>query len=65
MPKMKTHRGAAKRFEVTSTGKIRRRRAFVNHILEKKAAKRKRRLRSPGASVAAADEKRVRRMLGE
>ena len=65
MPKMKTHRGAAKRFEVTRTGKIRRRRAFVNHILEKKAAKRKKRLRSPGATVSAADTKRVRRMLGE
>jgi large subunit ribosomal protein L35 len=65
MPKMKTHRGAAKRFHVTGTGKIRRRRAFVNHILEKKAAKRKRRLRAPGATVSAADSKRVRRMLGE
>jgi large subunit ribosomal protein L35 len=65
MPKMKTHRGAAKRFKVTPTGKIRRRRAFVNHILEKKSAKRKRRLRSPGATVSSHDEKRVRRMLGE
>ena len=64
MPKMKTHRGAAKRLEVTPTGKIRRRRAFVNHILAKKSAKRKRHLRSPGALVAPADEKRVRRMLG-
>ena len=64
MPKMKTHRGAAKRFKVTSTGKIRRRRAFANHILEKKAAKRKRRLGQP-AEVARADVKRVRRMLGE
>ncbi len=65
MPKMKSHRGAAKRFKVTGTGKIRRRRAFVNHILEKKAAKRKRRLRAPGATVSGADNKRVRRMLGE
>jgi large subunit ribosomal protein L35 len=65
MPKMKTHRGAAKRFHVTGTGKIRRRRAFVNHILEKKSAKRKRQLRAPGATVSGADEKRVRRMLGE
>ena len=36
MPKMKTHRGAAKRFKTTGTGKLRRRRAFRNHILEKK-----------------------------
>ncbi len=65
MPKMKTHRGAAKRFKVTGTGKIRRRRAFANHILEKKDAKRKRRLRRPDAVVAPADTKRIRRMLGE
>jgi large subunit ribosomal protein L35 len=65
MPKMKTHRGAAKRFKVTGTGKIRRRRAFVNHMLEKKTAKRKKRLRAPGATVSGADSKRVRRMLGE
>jgi large subunit ribosomal protein L35 len=65
MPKMKTHRGAAKRFHVTSTGKIRRRRAFVSHMLEKKSANRKRRLRAPGAEVSRADKKRVRRMLGE
>jgi large subunit ribosomal protein L35 len=65
MPKMKTHRGAAKRFHVTPTGKIRRRRAFVNHILGKKSAKRKRRLRRSDATVSAADEKRVRRLLGE
>ncbi len=64
MPKMKTHRGAAKRFSVTSTGKIRRRKAFANHILEKKPSKRKRRLRTPDV-VSAADTKRVRRMLGK
>ena len=45
MPKMKTHRGAAKRFRRTGTGKLRRRRANRNHILEKKAPKRKRQLR--------------------
>ena len=65
MPKMKTHRGAAKRFKVSPTGKIRRRRAFVNHILEKKSAKRKRQLRAPGAEVAPSDVKRIRRMLGK
>jgi large subunit ribosomal protein L35 len=64
MPKMKTHRGAAKRFKVTSTGKIRRRRAFANHILEKKTQKRKRRLNDPTV-VSRADRKRIRRMLGD
>ncbi len=64
MPKMKTHRGAAKRFERTPSGKIRRRRAFVNHILEKKPSKRKRHLKRGDAFVAGADEKRVRRLLG-
>ena len=63
MPKMKSHRGAAKRFKQLPSGKIRRRKAFANHILEKKPATRKRRLRSPD-TVAPADEKRVRRMLG-
>ena len=64
MPKMKSHRGAAKRIQVTSTGKIRRRRAFANHILEKKSAKRKRHLKSPGL-ISDADTKRIRRMLGK
>ena len=44
MPKMKTHRGAAKRFKVTGTGRILRRKAFRSHILEKKPSKRTRRL---------------------
>jgi large subunit ribosomal protein L35 len=65
MPKMKSHRGAAKRFKVTPTGKIRRRRAFVNHMLEKKSPKRKRRLRAPDALVSGEDSKRIRRMLGK
>ena len=59
MPKMKTKRGAAKRFKATGSGKIRRNRAYKSHILTKKSTKRKRRLRSP-ALVHAADEKRVR-----
>ena len=63
MPKMKTHRGAAKRFDVSGSGKLRRRRAFMNHMLEKKPSKRKRRLNSP-AVVADADRKRIRRLLG-
>ena len=64
MPKMKTHKGAKSRFRITSTGKIRRRRANLNHMLGKKSAKRKRNLSSPDAVVAPADEKRIRRMLG-
>ena len=64
MPKMKSHRGAAKRFKITPTGKIKRRNAFMNHMLEKKSSKRKRRLNSP-ALVSKADEKRIRRLLGQ
>jgi large subunit ribosomal protein L35 len=45
MPKMKTHRGAAKRFKLTGTGKVKRRKAFHSHILTSKTAKRKRNLR--------------------
>ncbi len=64
MPKMKTHKGAAKRFHVTGTGKIRRRRAFMNHMLGKKSGNRKRRLSSP-AAVSDADSQRIRRLLGK
>ena len=63
MPKMKSHRGAAKRFEFTGSGKIKRRRAFKNHILEKKPAKRKRHLGKP-TLVSDHDQKRIRRLLG-
>ncbi|HWL65796.1 MAG TPA: 50S ribosomal protein L35 [Actinomycetota bacterium] len=63
MPKMKTHRGAAKRLKPLPSGKIRRRKAFASHILEKKSPRRKRRLQNP-ALVAKADRKRVRRLLG-
>ena len=45
MPKMKTHRGAAKRFKITGSGKLMRQKANLRHILEKKPAKRKRRLK--------------------
>jgi len=62
MPKMKTHRGAAKRFKVTGSGKIKKAKAFKSHILEKKSAKRKRNLRKSGV-VAAADAKRFRELL--
>jgi large subunit ribosomal protein L35 len=63
MPKMKTDKGAAKRFKVTGTGKIRRRRAFRSHILEKKSSVRTRRLARP-AEVSAGDQRSVKRLLG-
>ncbi len=63
MPKMKSHRGAAKRFKVSPTGKVRRRRANANHLLEKKSGTRKRRLNSP-AVVAKEDAKKIKRVLG-
>ncbi len=62
MPKMNTHRGAAKRFKKTGTGKIVRSRNNKQHILTKKSAKRKRRLRK-SALVSSVDEKRVKQMI--
>jgi large subunit ribosomal protein L35 len=62
MPKMKTNRGAAKRFKATGTGKIRRSKAFTSHILTKKSTKRKRNLRQSGL-VDASNAKAVKRML--
>jgi large subunit ribosomal protein L35 len=63
MPKMKTDRGAAKRIKVTGTGKLKRRRAFRSHILEKKSSVRTRRLARP-ADVSQGDRRAVKRMLG-
>jgi large subunit ribosomal protein L35 len=63
MPKMKTDRGAAKRFKITGTGKLRRRQAFRSHILEKKSSTRTRRL-GREVGVAPADVKAVKRLLG-
>ena len=63
MPKQKTKRSAAKRFKVTGTGKITRRRAFKSHILTKKHPKRKRRLRQ-GTVMSSADQGRIRKLLG-
>lgn len=62
MPKMKTHRGAAKRFKLTGTGKIKKAKAFKSHILEKKSAKRKRNLRKTGL-VSAADAKKLKLLI--
>jgi large subunit ribosomal protein L35 len=64
MPKMKTHRAAAKRFRKTASGKLKRRRAYKSHILAKKTRKRKRRLRS-STLVASSDQKRMKRLLGQ
>ncbi len=63
MPKLKTKRGAAKRFKTTATGKILRKKANRSHILTKKTRKRKRNLRR-GGTVSQADRKAVGRVLG-
>lgn len=63
MPKIKTDRGAAKRFKVTGSGKLRRRKPNRSHLLEKKASTRTRRL-GREADVAKGDLRQVRRMLG-
>ncbi len=63
MPKMKTHKGASGRFEVTKKGKLKRRRSGHNHILEKKTSKRKRRLNTE-TTIHKYDEKRIKRLLG-
>ncbi len=64
MPKMKTHSGAKKRFKLTANGKVRGRRAFSSHILEKKSPKRKRRMAQP-KDISNVDSKRVKKLLGE
>ena len=63
MPKMKTDKGAAKRFKITASGKIMRRKAFKSHILEKKSSTRKRRL-SREAQVTGGDARQIKRLLG-
>jgi large subunit ribosomal protein L35 len=62
MPKLKTKRGAAKRFKITGTGKIKRAKAFKSHILTKKASKRKRKLRK-SALVDSTNVPVIRRLL--
>ena len=62
MPKIKTNRGAAKRFKLTGSGKVRRFKANKSHILTKKSAKRKRNLRRP-ALIDATDLRGIRRLL--
>ena len=62
MPKMKTHRGAAKRFKKTGTGKLKRAKAFRRHILTKKDAKTNMQLRKSGI-VTAGDARRIAQLL--
>lgn len=62
MPKIKTHRGAAKRYRVTGNGKIKRGQAYKSHILTKKSTKRKRNLRKP-AYVSETEAKIVRKLI--
>jgi len=62
MPKMKTHRGAAKRFDMTKTGRVKRAKAYKSHILNKKTSKRKRNLRK-GTYICAAEQKNIRMLI--
>jgi large subunit ribosomal protein L35 len=63
VPKMKTHRGAAKRFKVTGTGKLVRRQVGMNHILEKKPSTRTRRLKRE-VTMTGGDRRQANRLLG-
>jgi large subunit ribosomal protein L35 len=62
MPKLKTNRAAAKRFKVTASGRVKRRRGYLRHILVNKTRKQKRRLRKPGL-VDKSNEKAIKRLL--
>lgn len=62
MPKMKTHRGAAKRFKKTGTGKLKRHKAYKGHLTGKKSPKRVRKLRK-SAMVSKSDYKRIKNLL--
>ncbi len=64
MPKMKTHSGAGKRFRITGTGKVMRRRANRNHLLEHKPSQRTRRLGND-VVVSGADTKKIKKLLGK
>lgn len=62
MPKMKTHRGSAKRFKKTGSGKLKRSHAYTSHLLESKSQKQKRNLRK-GGTVSKGDQKRIEQMV--
>jgi large subunit ribosomal protein L35 len=64
MPKMKTHSGARKRFRVTATGKVMRRRANRNHLLEHKPTRRTRRLKVE-RELAPADVRKIKKLLAK
>ena len=61
--KMKTHKGAKKRFKVTASGKVKRMKAYKSHILTKKTAKRKRNLRRPSTLATNGEVKMIKRLL--
>jgi large subunit ribosomal protein L35 len=63
MPKMKSHRGARKRFSVTGSGKVKRNKAFKSHILTKKTSKRKRNLRRASTISTNGEAKNIKRLL--
>jgi large subunit ribosomal protein L35 len=63
MPKIKSSRGAGKRFKLTATGKVKRQKAYRSHILTKKSKKRKRKLRK-STELAKGDQKRIKRLMG-
>jgi large subunit ribosomal protein L35 len=63
MPKMKSHRGAKKRFSITGTGKVKRAKAFKSHILTKKTSKRKRNLRRSATIATNGEVKNLKRLL--
>jgi len=63
MPKMKSHRGARKRFKITGSGKVKRMRAFKSHILTKKSPKRKRHLRKGTIILTPGETKHIKRLL--
>jgi large subunit ribosomal protein L35 len=63
MPKMKSHKGARKRFKITGSGEVKRGHAFKSHILTKKSSKRKRHLRRSAMIVVRGEAKRIKRLL--
>jgi large subunit ribosomal protein L35 len=63
MPKMKSHKGARKRFKITGSGKVKRMKAFKSHILTKKSSKRKRRLRQATTIQTPGEAKNIKRLL--
>ncbi len=63
MPKMKTHKGAKKRFSLTASGKVRRLKAYKSHILTKKSASRKRNLRRPTTVHTPGEARHLKRLL--